>query len=40
MSEIDDLMERYHAWLRDKTAWKTLDKWKEIPTTYLDRHND
>jgi len=40
MTEIDDLMERYHAWLRDKTAWKTLDKWTVITAPYLDRHND
>lgn len=40
MSEIDDLMERYHAWLRDKSAWKTLDKWTVITAPYLDRHND
>lgn len=40
MAEIDDLMERYYAWLRDKTAWKKLDKWTEITSPYLDRNND
>lgn len=40
MSEIDDLVERYHAWLRDRTAWKQTGKWVEITAPYLDRNND
>lgn len=40
MSEIDDLIARYHLWLRDKTVWKTIDKWTVITAPYLDRHND
>lgn len=40
MAEIDDLIDRYYTWLRDKTAWRTLDKWTEITAPYLDRNND
>ena len=40
MAEIDELMDRYYSWLRDKTAWKKLDKWTEITAPYLDRNND
>lgn len=40
MAEIDELMDRYYAWLRDKTALKRLDKWTEITAPYLDRNND
>lgn len=40
MSEIDGLIARYHAWLREKTEWKTIDKWTVITAPYLDRHND
>ncbi len=40
MSEIDDLIDRYHSWLRDKSAWRTVDRWTEITAPYLDRNND
>lgn len=39
-AEIDDLLDRYHKWLRDKTAWKSIDDWAEITSPYLDRNND
>lgn len=40
MAEINDLIDRYYTWLRDKTAWRALDKWTEITAPYLDRNND
>lgn len=40
MSEINLLIDKYYAWLKDKTAWKTIDKWVEITAPYLDRNND
>lgn len=40
MSEITELMERYHTWLRDKTVWKTVGGGAIITAPYLDRHND
>lgn len=35
-----ELIENYHAWLKDKTVWKEIGDWSEITTPYLDRHND
>ena len=37
---IEDLVARYHAWLRDRTALKQVRHWTEITTPFLDRHND
>jgi hypothetical protein len=37
---VESLIEDYHKWLKDKTAWKQLKEWTEITTPYLDRHND
>jgi hypothetical protein len=37
---IAELVERYHAWLRDRTVLKQLRQWTEITTPFLDRHND
>jgi len=37
---IEDLVARYHAWLRDRTALKKIRHWTEITTPFLDRHND
>lgn len=39
-SEIEELVEGYWKWLRDKTVIKGLKDWAEITTPYLDRHND
>ncbi|NNM88560.1 MAG: DUF1829 domain-containing protein [Phycisphaerae bacterium] len=37
----ENLIDRYVAWLREKTKLRTLQKdWVEITTPYLDRHND
>ncbi len=40
ISEIEELLEAYHSWLRDKTVLRQIDDWVEITTPYLDRHND
>ncbi|MFN7902078.1 MAG: DUF1829 domain-containing protein [Holosporales bacterium] len=40
MSDIQNLLDRYYSWLRDKTVWKQIDQWAEITTPYLDRNND
>lgn len=40
MNEVAALIDRYYAWLRDKTAWREVKDWVEITTPYLDRHND
>ena len=40
MPEIDDLVARYHTWLRDRTVLKRIGPWTEITTPFLDRHND
>lgn len=40
---IDDvraLLDRYAAWLKDKTSLRQVNDWVEITTPYLDRHND
>ncbi len=40
MTDINPLIDKYYAWLKDKTAWKTIDKWVEITAPYIDRNND
>ena len=40
ITEIQDLLNEYLAWLADKTTLRQIDKWIEITTPYLDRHND
>ena len=41
MAEVEALLERYLAWLKDKTKLRQVsDDWVEITTPYLDRHND
>ncbi|MFH7326476.1 DUF1829 domain-containing protein [Desulfurivibrio sp. C05AmB] len=41
MNQVASLIDRYYSWLRDKTAWRAINKdWVEITTPYLDRHND
>ena len=37
---VEELVARYHAWLRDRTVLKKLRNWTEITTPFLDRHND
>ena len=38
--EIQILIDNYYDWLKDKTVLNQIDKWVEITTPYLDRHND
>lgn len=38
--EIQILIDEYYDWLKDKTVLNQIDKWVEITTPYLDRHND
>ena len=41
VAEIERLVERYRAWLRDRTTLKSVHAdWIEITTPFLDRHND
>lgn len=40
IEEIRALLDRYSAWLRDKTSLREINDWVEITTPYLDRHND
>lgn len=40
IQDIQRLLDRYHAWLKDKTALREVNDWIEITTPYLDRHND
>lgn len=40
IEEMQDLLDKYWAWLRDKTTLREIKDWVEITTPYLDRHND
>jgi len=40
INEIQDLIDRYLRWLKDKTVLRQIKDWVEITTPYLDRHND
>ncbi len=41
INEIQELIDQYAVWLRDKTALRQITpEWVEITTPYLDRHND
>ena len=40
IEEVQDLMDRYWAWLRDQANLRRVEDWIEITTPYLDRHND
>jgi hypothetical protein len=40
VNDVDDLLNRYTKWLREKTMLKQVDEWVEITTPFLDRHND
>jgi len=40
MSDIATLVDRYQAWLKDRTVLKQVNGWTEITTPFLDRHND
>ena len=40
IQDIQNLLNDYHLWLRDKTVLREIGQWVEITTPYLDRHND
>ncbi len=40
INEIQDLIDRYLRWLKDKIVLRQIKDWVEITTPYLDRHND
>ncbi len=40
VEEVQNLLDRYVLWLKDKTSVRQLNEWVEITTPYLDRHND
>ncbi|MFA4906664.1 MAG: DUF1829 domain-containing protein [archaeon] len=40
INEIQELLDKYLLWLKDKTALRQVQDWIEITTPYLDRHND
>ena len=40
IKDIQNLINDYHGWLKDKTVLNQIDQWIEITTPYLDRHND
>jgi len=40
INEIQDLLNKYVQWLRDKTVLRQINDYVEITTPYLDRHND
>ena len=41
IDEIQQLLNEYIAWLKDKTTLREApDDWVEITTPYVDRHND
>ena len=40
VAEIEQLLQGYHEWLRDKTTLREVDGESVITTPYLDRHND
>lgn len=40
INEIQNLLDQYNNWLKDKTTIREIENWIEITTPYLDRHND
>src|SRR5208337_5113135 len=41
VAEIEQLVDRYRLWLKDRTKLKSVHSdWVEITTPFLDRHND
>jgi len=40
ITEIQQLLDQYITWLKDKTTLREVNDWVEITTPYLDRHND
>ena len=40
IQEIQELLDKYTAWLRDNTTLREVEDSVEITTPYLDRNND
>jgi hypothetical protein len=40
ISDVQELLDKYTQWLKDKTFVKEIGDYIEITTPYLDRHND
>lgn len=40
IGEVQNLLDRYLVWLKDRTVLRELEDSVEITTPYLDRHND
>ena len=40
IQDVQNLLDAYLAWLKDKTQLRQVDDWIEITTPYLDRNND
>ena len=40
LSDIQELLDRYNAWLKEGSHLREVDDWVEITTPYVDRHND
>ena len=40
LSAIQELLDRYNAWLKESNNLREIGEWVEITTPYLDRHND
>lgn len=40
LTEIQELLDEYQVWLRERTSLREVNGWAEITTPYLDRHND
>ena len=40
IQDIQELLERYSIWLRNRTHLREVEDYIEITTPYLDRHND
>jgi hypothetical protein len=40
LSDIQELLDRYTAWLKNSINLREIGDWVEITTPYVDRHND
>ena len=40
IKDVQNLLDGYWRWLRDRTILREIKDWVEITTPYLDRHND
>ena len=40
IQDVQELLERYSTWLRNRTHLREIGDHIEITTPYLDRHND